>query len=167
VLVNIFYIGIKLTTQEFQEELKNDYLSRLVAFLEVPICKSCKYGLVSRDKSINFMCGHSYHPDCVVVGSTCLHCMEEDSEKYEYFISMLNPEHPKIKRPAELFEEFKRIGSIMSDTFINDEYRRANQKELNPSVEINEQKKKRLENYDEDRKTMEDGNNKILFSLFR
>lgn len=59
--INILYIATNLISASLQHELMQDYESKLHCYSTSSFCQACKYGIVKRNKSVHFRCGHAYH----------------------------------------------------------------------------------------------------------
>lgn len=64
--INILYIANSLVVASLQGCLEVDYTEKLRCFHTINECETCHFGIVKRQKSLHFQCGHCYHKECVV-----------------------------------------------------------------------------------------------------
>lgn len=101
--INILYIATNLISVSLHNIQQADLESKLQCFSTGAICTACRFGIVKRDKSVHFRCGHAYHQECIISRDTCVYCLQHQTDQFEYYLNTLNPQHPKIKKVNDLF----------------------------------------------------------------
>lgn len=83
------------------------------------VCSNCEAVVTRTARAVGFFCGHIYHEECLPETTPyyCLACLNRSNEQLNFFLSIPNPQNPKVKveklfveadkRKLEIKERFK------------------------------------------------------------
>ena len=116
--IQILYLVTDLLKLTLHKTIVRDLETKLECYSTSSYCENCQYGIIKRDKSVHFRCGHVYHKECLVTKDpVCLACLMKQTDQFQYHLNHMNPQHPKIAKVHELFDKYELKKMEMQETF--------------------------------------------------